>query len=154
MPKLIVLTEGFKGQTCELKAGVTTIGRADDNAFCIPEGSVSGHHCEAVLTGNDLVIKDLNSTNGTYIDGNKISEATLQDDMVMRLGQCEIKLDDGASFKKVMESNSGGITLGAGGTANAPANPAFKKKDNKMNIYILGGGAAVVIIILAYLFLR
>ncbi|MBO4796002.1 MAG: FHA domain-containing protein [Verrucomicrobia bacterium] len=154
MPKLIVLTEGFKGQTCELKAGVTTIGRADDNAFCIPEGSVSGHHCEAVLTGNDLVIKDLNSTNGTYIDGNKITEAPLKAGMILRLGQCELKLDDGTSFKKVMESHRGGIKLEAGGSANAPANPAFKKKDNKMNIYILGGGAVVVIIILAYLFLR
>ena len=78
MPKLIVLTEGFKGKTCELKEGVTTVGRADDNTFCIPEDSVSGHHCEVIVKGKEVIIKDLNSTNGTYINDDRICSQIMQ----------------------------------------------------------------------------
>ena len=153
MPKLIVLTEGFKGQTCELKAGVTTVGRAEDNVFCIPEGSVSGHHCEVIVKDKDVIIKDLNSTNGTYIDGERITEAPLKAGVILRLGQCELKLDDGTSFKKVIESHRGGVKLDEVGAGNISTNPAFKKKDNKVNLYMLGGGATVVALILIYLLL-
>ncbi len=151
MPKLIVLTEGFKGKTCELKEGVTTVGRADDNTFCIPEGSVSGHHCEVILKGNEVIVKDLNSTNGTYINDDRVTEAPLKAGVVLRLGQCELKLDDGTSFKKVIESHRGGVKLDEVGAGNVSANPAFKKKDNKLNLYMLGGGATVVVLILVYL---
>lgn len=154
MPKLIVLTEGFRGQACELKAGTTTVGRADDNVFCLPEDSVSGHHCEIVVNGNNVIVKDLDSTNGTYIDGEKITEAPLKAGVVLRLGQCELKLDDGTSFKKVMESHRGGVKLDAVGSGGASVNPAFKKKDNKMNLYILGGGAVVVVLILVFLLFK
>ena len=51
----------------ELKVEKTTIGRVDDNAFPIPEASVSSHHCEVLLRGADIVLRDLNSTNGTFI---------------------------------------------------------------------------------------
>lgn len=151
MPKLIVLTVDFKNLACDLKPGITTIGRADDNVFCIPEGTVSGHHCEVSLNGNTVTVKDLNSTNGSYIDGNRITEATLKAGMILRLGQCELKLDDGTSFKKVMESHRGGVKLDNVGTETTTVNPAFKKKDNKMNIYLLAGGGAVILLILVYL---
>jgi pSer/pThr/pTyr-binding forkhead associated (FHA) protein len=51
MPKLVVLSEGFTGRTYELKTERTTVGRLDDNAFCVPEPSVSSHHCEILLKG-------------------------------------------------------------------------------------------------------
>ena len=77
MAKLVVLSEGFTGLTCELKADKTTVGRLEDNAFQIPEPSVSSHHCELTRRGVDLLVKDLNSTNGTFINGEKVVEAVL-----------------------------------------------------------------------------
>ena len=154
MPKLIILTESLKGQEFELKEGTFSVGRADENNFCIPEGSVSGHHCEIVFKDNTLTIKDLNSTNGTYIDDEKITEAQLKAGMILRLGQCELRLDDGTPFKKVMASHRGGIKLTEVGAGTPAINPAFKKKDNKMNIYLLAGGGAVVILIILWLLLK
>jgi len=69
MPRLVLLTEGFTGRSFELKAERSTVGRLEDNNFQIPAPSVSSHHCEILLKGNDVTVKDLDSTNGTFING-------------------------------------------------------------------------------------
>ena len=68
MAKLVILTQGLTGRAHELNVDRTTVGRVEDNMFQIAETSVSSHHCEVLLRGNDVVIKDLNSTNGTFIN--------------------------------------------------------------------------------------
>ena len=65
MAKLVILSEGMTGRTHELNVEKTTVGRLEDNTFQISEASVSSHHAEISLRGSDVVIKDLNSTNGT-----------------------------------------------------------------------------------------
>ena len=55
------------GRTFDLTIDRTSVGRVDDNAFTIPEPSVWSHHCEIPLRGSDVVVKDLNSTNGSFI---------------------------------------------------------------------------------------
>ena len=65
MAKLVVLSVGMTGRTQELKGEKTTIGRVEDNTFQIAEPSVSSHHCEVLLRGKEVVVRDLNSTNGT-----------------------------------------------------------------------------------------
>ncbi len=72
MAKLVVLNEGLTGQSIELKSDKTTIGRVDDNTFQLAVGSVSSHHCEILLQGNEVVVRDLGSTNGTFIKNNDI----------------------------------------------------------------------------------
>src|SRR5882724_9881096 len=93
MAKLVLLSAGMTGRAHELKVDKTTIGRVDDNTFPIAEPSVSSHHCEVVLRGSDVVIKDLNSTNGTYINGEKITESVLKPGQILRLGQIELRLE-------------------------------------------------------------
>ena len=93
MAKLVVLSEGLTGLTYELKVDKTTIGRLEDNAFQIGEPSVSSHHCELIQRGNDIVVKDLNSTNGTFINGEKISEAVLKPGQILKLGTVEMRLE-------------------------------------------------------------
>src|SRR6185369_12736571 len=98
MSKLVLLTEGFAGRTYELSVERTTVGRVEDNAFQIAEPSVSSHHAEIILRGNDVVIKDLGSTNGTFINGEKITESALKPGQTLRFGTVELKLDgDGAA---------------------------------------------------------
>src|SRR5579872_3082687 len=94
MAKLVVLSEGLTGQSYELKVDKTTIGRVEDNTFQIAHPSVSSHHCEVLLRGNDVVVKDLNSTNGTFINNQQVTtEGVLKAGQVLRLGQIEIRLE-------------------------------------------------------------
>ena len=93
MAKLVVLSEGLTGLTYELKVDKTTIGRLEDNAFQIAEPSVSSHHCELIQRGSDIVVKDLSSTNGTFVNGEKITEAALKPGQILRLGQVEMRLE-------------------------------------------------------------
>src|ERR1035441_4860976 len=98
MARLVILSEGFTGKAHELTVDKTTIGRVDDNTFPIPEGSVSSHHCEILLRGGDIVIRDLNSTNGTFINGHQVTgEAALKPGQILRLGQIEMRLEDGGA---------------------------------------------------------
>jgi len=97
MAKLVILTHGMTGRTHELKVDKTTIGRVEDNTFQIAEPSVSSHHCEVLLRGSEVVIKDLNSTNGTFINDEKITESVLKPGHTLRLGQVELRLENGAA---------------------------------------------------------
>ncbi len=94
MARLVVLSEGLSGRSHELKVERTTVGRVSDNNFEVPDQSVSSHHCEILLKGNDVVVKDLNSTNGTFINSERVTEAVLKPGQVLRLGQIELRLEN------------------------------------------------------------
>ena len=96
MAKLVVLSAGMTGRTQELKGDKTTLGRVEDNTFQIGEPSVSSHHCEVLLRGNDVVVRDLNSTNGTFINGEKVTESVIKPGQILRLGQVEMRLETDA----------------------------------------------------------
>lgn len=116
MAKLVVLSEGMTGLAFDLKPDRTTVGRLDDNAVHIPEASVSSHHCEIIGRGSEVVVKDLNSTNGTFINGQQITEAVLKPGQILRLGQIEMRLDAGAP------------AASGSAPAPAPAPPATPKR--------------------------
>ncbi len=95
MPRLVLLSEGFTGRAHDLKVEKTTVGRVSDNTLEILESSVSSHHAEILLRGNDVVVRDLGSTNGTFINGEKITEAVLRPGQILRLGVVEMRLETG-----------------------------------------------------------
>ena len=151
MLKLVALSPGMAGRTHELKSDKTTIGRVEDNSFQIVEPSVSSHHCEILLRGSEVMVRDLNSTNGTYISGEKISERTLKPGQILRLGQVEMRLETdapGAPGKMHFDRTTvipGGVALteleqGARGGAFGTKGSGFSKKDNRVNkIFIIIG---------------
>ena len=49
-----------------------TLGRKDDNSIVLSDQHISGNHAKIVVRSNGLFIEDLNSTNGTYLNGNRI----------------------------------------------------------------------------------
>ncbi|MEP6663494.1 MAG: FHA domain-containing protein [Verrucomicrobiota bacterium] len=163
MPKLVVLSEGLTGRTYELKVDRTTIGRVDDNAFPIQEGSISSHHCEIHLRGNEVVVKDLNSTNGTFINGQQITgEGVLKPGQILRLGQVEIRLESEESRstagKKMPDQTMivpQGVKLGSD-TGTKPVfgsgSPFEKKNDNGTKLFIIIAVVIGVIVIGAILY--
>jgi hypothetical protein len=96
MAKLVILNQGMTGRTFDLSVERTTVGRVEDNSFHIADASVSSHHAEILLRGSEIVIKDLNSTNGSFIGGEKITESVLKPGQILRLGQVELRIDDGS----------------------------------------------------------
>jgi hypothetical protein len=73
------------------------IGRSMANDHLIPHPSVSGLHCELTLDeeGN-LFVRDTGSTNGTFVDGQKVSEALMKPGQVLRLGEVELVFETSA----------------------------------------------------------
>lgn len=96
MARLVVLTQGLAGLAHELGAGWTTIGRVDGNTFKINETSVSSEHCEVRVQGDELMVRDLCSTNGTYFQGKKISEAVLKPGQTLRVGEVDLRFEASA----------------------------------------------------------
>src|SRR5688572_622456 len=161
MAKLVILSAGMTGRSHELKVDKTTIGRVEDNTFQISEPSVSSHHCEVVLRGTEVVVRDLNSTNGTFIGGEKVTEAVLKPGQTLRLGQIEMRLETGttpAPARKPAESTmimQRGVSLneleqGSRGGFET-VGKGFSKKDNKVNKIFLYAGIAIGIVIVGLL---
>jgi CheY-like chemotaxis protein len=93
MSKLVATTPGLTSLSYELGTRWVTIGRAVGNAFQIVDASVSSQHCEVLLRGNELVVHDLRSTNGTFIGGKTVTEGVLLPGQTLRLGQVELRLE-------------------------------------------------------------
>src|SRR5688572_27510649 len=93
MAKLVVISEAKAGLSHQLDTHWMTIGRAATNQFQILEASVSGQHCEVLLRGEELVVRDMRSTNGTFINDVMITEGVLKPGEVLRLGEIELKLE-------------------------------------------------------------
>ena len=72
MPSLIVSIPDEPEVTHELTEEVITLGRISDNALQIDHASVSSHHAELTLRGENYALKDLGSTNGTRVNGHTI----------------------------------------------------------------------------------
>lgn len=167
MAKLVLLSEGFTGRSYELKTERTTIGRLDDNAFQIPEPSISSHHCELLLRGSDIVVKDLNSTNGSFISGEKITESVLKPGQILRLGQVEMRLESGAASTSTTEKKKLDHTMvipqgvkrneleGGTKTVSLEKGSGFQKRSNKANVIFISVGillAVIIVVFLAYAF--
>ena len=69
-----------------LKPGLNRLGRIEDNDFQIRDDSISSHHCQIELKDGVVTVWDLNSTNGTFIDGQPIQQAVLHPGQVLCLG--------------------------------------------------------------------
>ena len=158
MPKLVVLSQGLTGLSYELKVEKTTVGRIEDNAFQIAGPSVSSHHCEFLLRGNDVVVKDLNSTNGTFLNGQPVTgEAVVKAGQIVRLGQVEVRVEGAEPAKKVVDrtmimpkgvkvdelSHAG--TQPSAFTKDSP----FSKKDNKGTKLFIAGAIILGVVIIA-----
>ena len=88
MPKLVI-----GGTVHELSESVVTIGRAPDNTIVLYDPSVSGHHAQLELSGNTYRLKDLDSTNGTRVNGIPTTEALLRFDDRVRFGALEARYE-------------------------------------------------------------
>ncbi len=96
-PKLTVLHEMMRGKTFELDKEVMSVGRRESMDICIPEASLSGHHADLIRNERDgkvfYTLRDNDSTNGTRVNDEPITEKELKNSDLILFGTVEVLFD-------------------------------------------------------------
>lgn len=91
MPKMIVSIDGVVIKEVQLTKERTTLGRRPYNDVVIDNLAVSGEHAALQMNGSEVVLEDLNSTNGTYVNGKAVKKQSLQNGDTIEVGKYKIK---------------------------------------------------------------
>ena len=109
MARLILSLDGQTLAEYNMTKERYTVGRLPDNDIRIDNAAVSGHHSLIINILNDSFLEDLNSTNGTYVNGKLIKKHALQHSDVITVGHHQLRyIDDQAQqapedeFEKTM----------------------------------------------------
>jgi hypothetical protein len=127
MPKMIVSIDGVVIKEVQLSKDRTTLGRRPYNDIVIDNLAVSGEHAVLLMNGNEVYLEDLNSTNGTYVNGKAVKKQLLQNSDTIEIGKYKIKYVNeapGANFEKTMIIKPGSMPPAAPVQPRAPAAPA------------------------------
>jgi len=120
MGKLVVSLDGVVIKEVQITKDKTTLGRRPYNDIVIDNLAVSGEHAVLQMVGADVFIEDLNSTNGTYINGKAVKKQLLAHNDTVEIGKYKIKylVEDGVDYEKTMIMKPG-----------APGNPPISQSD-------------------------
>src|SRR5918992_841128 len=84
--KLVVVAGPLCGEGFPLEAPGTTIGRDASTQLSIPDRLMSRRHCAIEAAGDNFLLRDLGSSNGTYVNGMPVRERTLEHGDRIRAG--------------------------------------------------------------------
>jgi len=158
----IVVTNGaLKGQRFEIQGETTRIGRRAGNDWVLDAPSVSGTHCEIVRIGPAFLLRDLGSTNGTRLNGERIQESRLNRNDIISAGD-ESFMIDGDDVPASTESESVAIPrttviIRPQVTGNAKVNPSpyFRKRIDNRKLWItIIALTGLAILVAAFFFLK
>lgn len=96
-PHLAVITADGVWEVSLENVDSLTLGRADDNQVVIDTTKVSHHHARLLRKGDFFALRDLDSTNGTWLHGRQVDEVILQDGDALRLGTAQLVYKSGFS---------------------------------------------------------
>ena len=115
MGKLVVSLDGVVIKEVQITKDKTTLGRRPYNDIVIDNLAVSGEHAVLQMVGADVFIEDLNSTNGTYINGKAVKKQLLAHNDTVEVGKYKIKFmaEDGTDYEKTMIMKPGAMSAGA-----------------------------------------
>src|SRR5258708_2359041 len=114
MSRLLIKSEGPQGLALELRTGAYRIGRSSLSDFQIDHPSVSATHCEVILLSGSVLIRDLGSTNGTFIDRQRIQEGCLLFGQTLGVGHVDLMLEDPLRISAALDSFQKQETFRAG----------------------------------------
>jgi pSer/pThr/pTyr-binding forkhead associated (FHA) protein len=156
MPKMIVSIDEVVIKEVQITKDRTTLGRRPYNDIVIDNLAVSGEHAVIHMNGPEVVLEDLNSTNGTYVNGKAIKKQALQNGDGVEVGKYKIKfVGDGAgdNFDKTMVVKSrptaGPASVQPASPVSASAAPSYPTQGSVeagssavASIKVLSGAAA------------
>jgi len=154
MPKLSIAF-GDTRTTHELTEPEISLGRAPDNMIQIDDSSVSGRHAQLLLVGERYQLKDLDSTNGTRVNHETITETFLRFGDRIRFGKVEARYESDATGEAQPLPEADEIEERPSETSEKPADfanaspfPHRKKEKDRVATAIL---VAAAVAILAFL---
>lgn len=158
MPKLSITVDNNR-TTHELTEERITIGRAPDNLLQIDDPSVSGRHAQLTLAGERYQLQDLNSTNGTRVNGELVTEVFLREGDRVRFGGVEARYESDATGAAQALPESDELAARPAETSAKPADFANaspfqgrrKEKDALGLAALAAAGIAVVLFLLSLL---
>ena len=115
MQKLIISIEGQPPQELELTMDQLLFGRHDDCDILLQDDLASGHHARLQRQGDQWVMTDLQSTNGTYLNNEPLASATLKDGDTVLIGKVRIVFSDSGA-RAPQAGRPAGRAAGAGAT--------------------------------------
>ena len=102
MVRLLICSAGLQGLKLELQPGTNLVGRNGSNHCPLQHPSISGGHCEITLTDGLVFVRDLGSTNGTFIDWERVTASTeLHPGQMLRIGEVDLVLEQGEALPPV-----------------------------------------------------
>lgn len=133
MPKVII-SDGVVTKEVPLTKDRTTLGRRPYNDIVIDNLAVSGEHAVFQMSGTEVIIEDLNSTNGTYINGKAVTKQHLKHNDTVEIGKHKIRLvketEGNSDMEKTMVMKK------------APTTAATTGNDLPASIRVVSGTAA------------
>ena len=154
MGKLVVSLDGVVIKEVQITKDKTTLGRRPYNDIVIDNLAVSGEHAVLQMVGSDVFIEDLNSTNGTYINGKAIKKQLLAHNDTVEIGKYKIKylVEDNGEYERtmIMRPSAAGISHSPfnhtapmpGALSGAPMAYAAPGAGTTAMIKVLSGAAA------------
>jgi predicted component of type VI protein secretion system len=123
MGKLVVSLDGVVIKEVQITKDKTTLGRRPYNDIVIDNLAVSGEHAVLQMVSSDVFIEDLNSTNGTYINGKAIKKQLLTHNDTVEIGKYKIKylVEEGADYEKTMIMRPGSVATASSAAAMSSA---------------------------------
>lgn len=125
--KLILSLNNQEISQIPLERTVITLGRKHINDVHLDNPSVSGSHAKILTVGNDSFLEDLNSTNGTYVNNEKIDKKPLKDQDLVKIGEFQLRylnsvVSADSDMEKTVILQAGSVTM-QDPEAPAPAAP-------------------------------
>ncbi|WP_293603979.1 FHA domain-containing protein [Polaromonas sp. UBA4122] len=124
MPKLIIFIDGVVIKEVQVTKDRTSLGRRPYNDVVIDNLAVSGEHAVLQMSGKEVYLEDLNSTNGTYLNGKAVKKQLLKNSDIIEIGKYKITYVNEAAqaeFDKTVanKADAAGLVTPAAGAASA-----------------------------------
>jgi len=144
MGKLVVSLDNVVIKEFQITKERTTLGRRPYNDIVIDNLAVSGEHAVLTAAQSDVYIEDLNSTNGTYINGKAVKKQLLSNNDVVEVGKYRIKFlaEEAEDYEKTMILRPGAFGRAPGTVGTPGAAAATPAAAGPASIKVLNGGAA------------
>lgn len=152
MARLIISLKDAPSTTHELTADRTTVGRVEGNDVVVADASVSGSHCEILKDGENYTVKDLGSTNGTFLNGRRIEEEGLQPGAKLKLGEIPVSFEAEGMTQSASAARKGvDLQTARRDAPSAEVDKTFAKKKNAADQYMVIGGIVVGVLLVGAL---
>ena len=156
MPKLTFRSETGESISHDLVDGSYAIGRSPENSIRLDDVSVSGRHAELVVVAANCYLKDLESTNGTLVNGHPVTEAQLRAGDRLQFGKVEacFECEIAGSAQPLprleeVEARPAELSARPADFANASPFPGRKKRPDPARNAVLAMAALALVAFLA-----